>query len=118
MSSLLERRESATSRNQAAGSRLLPAGGIAFAAVLADWLAYGCTHPAAYTVDPADLRVYDSGGLIVRHVSPPYYLEYHWRGLQNLSGNAFVLVGAGLLVLLTAVAVRSRTRRASGARRA
>jgi alpha-1,2-mannosyltransferase len=46
----------------------------------------------------------------------PAYLEYHWRGLQNVSGNAFVLTGAGLLVLLAVVALRTRRRRASGAR--
>jgi len=55
-----------------AGSRLLLIGGAAFAVVLAGWLGYALTHPAWYTVDPADLHVYNSGGLIVRHVSPPY----------------------------------------------
>ncbi|MGH3293079.1 MAG: glycosyltransferase 87 family protein, partial [Trebonia sp.] len=44
----------------------------------------------------------------------PGFLEYHWRGLQNLSGNAFVLTGVALLVLLAVVAVR--TRRAAAAR--
>lgn len=38
----------------------------------------------------------------------PGYLEYHWRGLQNLSGNAFILTGVALLVLLAVVAVRTR----------
>ena len=37
----------------------------------------------------------------------PRFLEYHWRGLQNLSGNAFVLAGLALLVLLAVVAVRT-----------
>jgi alpha-1,2-mannosyltransferase len=46
----------------------------------------------------------------------PAYKEYHWQGLQNLSGNAFVLAGVALLVLLVVVALR--TRRASGAPRA
>ena len=27
---------------------------------------------ATCTVDPADLKVYNNGGLIIRHVSPPY----------------------------------------------
>ena len=71
MSSVLERRESATPRNQTAGSRLLLIGAASFAVVLLGWLAYALAHPAAYTVDPADLKVYDSGGLIIRHVSPP-----------------------------------------------
>ncbi|HEY0932424.1 MAG TPA: glycosyltransferase 87 family protein [Trebonia sp.] len=43
----------------------------------------------------------------------PGFREYHWRGLQNLSGNAFVLAGLALLVLLAVVAVR--TRRAAAA---
>lgn len=47
-------------------------GAASFAAVLLGWLAYALAHPAPYTVDPADLKVYDSGGLIIRHVSPPY----------------------------------------------
>ncbi len=38
----------------------------------------------------------------------PAFKEYHWRGLQNLSGNAYVLAGLALLILLTAVAVRTR----------
>jgi uncharacterized membrane protein len=46
----------------------------------------------------------------------PAYLEYRWRGLQNVSGNAFVLTGAGLLLLLAVVALRTRERSASGAR--
>jgi alpha-1,2-mannosyltransferase len=72
VSSVLERRESATPRDEIVRSRLLPVGGTAFAVVLAGWLAYASAHLAAYTVDPADLRVYVNGGLIVRHVSPPY----------------------------------------------
>lgn len=38
----------------------------------------------------------------------PAYKEYHWAGLQNLSGNAYVLAGLALLILLAAVAVRTR----------
>jgi alpha-1,2-mannosyltransferase len=38
----------------------------------------------------------------------PSFLEYHWSGLQNLAGNAFVLAGIALLILLVAVALRSR----------
>jgi alpha-1,2-mannosyltransferase len=46
----------------------------------------------------------------------PGFLEYHWRGLQNLSGNAFVLTGAAAAILLAVVAVR--TRRGAAARHA
>jgi hypothetical protein len=38
----------------------------------------------------------------------PSFLEYHWSGLQNLSGNAYILTGMALLVLLAVVALRSR----------
>ena len=40
----------------------------------------------------------------------PWFKEYHWAGLQNLSGNAYVLTGIALLVLLAVVAIRSRGR--------
>jgi len=35
----------------------------------------------------------------------PGYAEYHWHGLQLLTGNLYVLTGIALLVLLVAVAV-------------
>jgi alpha-1,2-mannosyltransferase len=83
VSSVLERRESATHRNQTAGLCLLLIGGASFAVVLLGWLIYAFTHTASYTIDPADLKVYNNGGLIIRHVSPPYnerfqYPLYDW----------------------------------------
>jgi alpha-1,2-mannosyltransferase len=83
VSSVLERRDSATPRNQRTKSRLLLIGGVSFAVVLAGWLTYAFTHATPYTADPADLQVYNSGGLIIRHVSPPYdarfyYPLYNW----------------------------------------
>src|SRR5215469_9864803 len=36
------------------------------------WAVYQAIHPLGYTLYPADLRVYRAGGLIVRHISPPY----------------------------------------------
>jgi alpha-1,2-mannosyltransferase len=83
VSSVLERHDSTTPRNQSTKSRLLLIGGVSFAVVLAGWLAYAFTHAAPYTVDPADLQVYNSGGLIIRHVRPPYdarhlYPLYDW----------------------------------------
>ena len=76
VSSVLQRRDSTTPRNQRTKSRLLLIGGVSFAVVLAGWLIYAFTHAAPYTVDPADLQVYDNGGLIMRHVSPPYDARY------------------------------------------
>jgi hypothetical protein len=38
----------------------------------------------------------------------PWFAEYHWHGLQNIAGNAYVLAGLALLVLLTVIALRTR----------
>jgi alpha-1,2-mannosyltransferase len=83
VSSVLERRDSVSLSNRLAGSRLLVIGVLTFTAVLVGWLVYACTHPAPATIDPVDLQVYRNGGLIVRHVSPPYdkafqYPLYDW----------------------------------------
>ncbi|WP_300614150.1 glycosyltransferase 87 family protein [Trebonia sp.] len=40
--------------------------------MLALWAIYSAIHPVGYTLYPADLKVYRDGGLIVRHISPPY----------------------------------------------
>lgn len=78
MSSVIERRESATSRNQMAGSRLLLISGLSFAVVLLGRPFCALTHMATYTVDPAELKVYNNGGLIIRHVSPPYSARFKY----------------------------------------
>ncbi len=83
MSSVLQRRESLTFSGRLSGGRLLVAGVVVFAAMLAGWLVYACTHGSYATIDPADLRVYDDGGLIIRHVRPTYdpsfkYPLYDW----------------------------------------
>ena len=69
--------------------RLAVAGIIAFAVILGSYLAYMAGHPYHWTLDPVDLGVYQSGGLIVRHVRPLYdpHLAaplYDWRGYENL----------------------------------
>jgi hypothetical protein len=48
------------------------AGIIAFAVILGGCLASLAVHPYHWTLDPVDLGVYRSGGLIVRHVRPWY----------------------------------------------
>jgi hypothetical protein len=40
----------------------------------------------------------------------PAFKEYHWTALQDLAGNAYILVGLALLILLAVVAFRSRSR--------
>ena len=67
------------------GAALLAAGLLAFAVVLGSYLAYKAIHPLIWTLDPVDLGVYRSGGLIVRHVQPPYNPHlaaplYQWPG--------------------------------------
>lgn len=69
--------------------RLAVAGIIAFVVVLGCYLAYGALHPSQWTLDPVDLGVYRSGGLIVRHVRPWYNPHlaaplYGWPGYDGL----------------------------------
>jgi alpha-1,2-mannosyltransferase len=52
--------------------RVLILGIAVFAVVLVGWLVYTVGHPAGDTLYPVDLGVYRDGGLIVRHISPPY----------------------------------------------
>ena len=44
----------------------------------------------------------------MRYGDNPAFLEYHWRGLQLLAGNAYVLAGLLLLVILGIIAWSSR----------
>ncbi len=67
------------------GTALLAAGLLAFAVILASYVAYMASHPQNWTLDPVDLGVYQSGGLIVRHVQPLYNPHlaaplYQWPG--------------------------------------
>jgi len=58
------------SDEQRAGKWLLPAGLLAFAAVLGVYLTYLLRHPLGWTLHALDLHVYYSGGLVARHVRP------------------------------------------------
>ena len=71
------------------GYWLLLAGLGAFAVALGLYVIYMVIHPKDYTMDPVDLAVYRSGGLIVRHVRPLYNPHlaaplYDWIGYGNL----------------------------------
>ena len=46
--------------------------------------------------------------IFIKNGDLPWFKEYHWTGLQNLAGNAYILTGIALLVLLAVVALRSR----------
>jgi alpha-1,2-mannosyltransferase len=81
---VLERLGSVTPGKKAASTRVLVIGAVAFVIVLAGWLIYSSTRPGWYTFFPTDLGVYRDGGLIVRHVTPPYngkyaYPLYDWQ---------------------------------------
>lgn len=45
----------------------------------------------------------------------PWYAEYHWHGIELLTGNAFILGGLAVLVILAVAAVRTRRASRSGA---
>jgi alpha-1,2-mannosyltransferase len=73
----------------AAGRRLLLTGLVAFALALGLYVIYTVIHPKSFTMDPVDLAVYRSGGLIVRHVRPLYDPRlaaplYDWAGYGKL----------------------------------
>jgi alpha-1,2-mannosyltransferase len=71
VSSVLDRHDTAPDR-RLRGMRVLVLGIIVFVVVLTVWVVYAVVHPAGDTLYPVDLGVYRDGGLIVRHVSPPY----------------------------------------------
>jgi alpha-1,2-mannosyltransferase len=72
VSSVVDRLGVPTPGAKVTGTRLLIAGVVAFVGVLAVWAIYTLNHSSGYTLYPADLDVYRDGGLIVRHISPPY----------------------------------------------
>jgi Glycosyltransferase family 87 len=72
VSSVLERLGVAAPGERVRNTRILIAGVAVFVVVLAIWALYIAIHPPGFTLYPVDLGVYRAGGLIVRHVSPPY----------------------------------------------
>ena len=43
-----------------------------------------------------------------RHGDRPWFAEYHWHGIELLTGNAFLLGGLAVLAILIAAAIRTR----------
>ena len=72
MNSVLERHRATAPGERVRNTRILIAGAVVFVVVLAIWAIYIAIHPPGFTLYPVDLGVYRAGGLIVRHVSPPY----------------------------------------------
>jgi alpha-1,2-mannosyltransferase len=86
---VLTRPQSAARHDDAPGRWLLLAGLVAFGVALGGYVIYMVGHPKGYTMDPVDLAVYRSGGLIVRHIRPYYdpHLAaplYDWVGYGKL----------------------------------
>ncbi len=80
---MLDRPGVAPSGQQVRGTPFLAVGALAFGGILALWAVYEAIRPLGYTLFPVDLQVYRNGGLIVRHISPPYdarltYPLYNW----------------------------------------
>jgi alpha-1,2-mannosyltransferase len=87
--SVLSRPESPARHENAPGWWLLLAGLIVFGLALGGYVVYMVGHAKGYTMDPVDLAVYRSGGLIVRHIRPYYdpHLAaplYDWAGYGKL----------------------------------
>jgi alpha-1,2-mannosyltransferase len=86
---VLTRPQAPAGERRALGGWLLLAGLAAFAVALGLYVIYTVIHPKAFTMDPVDLAVYRSGGLIVRHVRPLYNPHlaaplYDWVGYGQL----------------------------------
>lgn len=75
-------------RQRRAAWLLLAAGVVAFGAALAVYIVYAATHPLPQWINTVDLRVYQDGGLIVRHISfyHPHRASplYDWPGFEGL----------------------------------
>jgi alpha-1,2-mannosyltransferase len=87
--SVLTRTKPPTGEQGKPGRWLLLAGLGAFALALGLYVIYMVIHPKSFTMDPVDLAVYRSGGLIVRHVRPLYNPHlaaplYDWIGYGKL----------------------------------
>jgi alpha-1,2-mannosyltransferase len=87
--SVLTRPQAPAGETQPSGRRILLVGAVVFAVALAGYVIYAVIHPKNFTLDPVDLAVYRSGGMIVRHVAPLYnsHLKaplYDWVGYGKL----------------------------------
>jgi alpha-1,2-mannosyltransferase len=87
--SVLTRQQAPAGETKKPGNWLLLAGLVAFAVALGGYVIYMVIHPKSFTMDPVDLAVYRSGGLIVRHISPLYNPHlasplYDWVGYGKL----------------------------------
>ena len=87
--SVLTRTKAPSGEQEKPGNWLLLVGLGTFAVVLGLYVIYMVIHPKNFTMDPVDLAVYRSGGLVVRHVRPLYNPRlaaplYDWVGYGKL----------------------------------
>jgi len=85
--SVLSRPQAPAGKTKTPG--LLWAGLGVFVLALGLYVIYTVIHPKSFTMDPVDLAVYRSGGLIVRHIRPLYDPRlaaplYDWVGYGKL----------------------------------
>jgi alpha-1,2-mannosyltransferase len=66
------------------------------------------TGPGNFTKGLIWAAPYSPVKLYIELGDQPYFKEYHWTGLQDLAGNAYILTGIALLILLTVIALRCR----------
>ena len=66
------------------------------------------TGPGNFTKGLIWAGPYSKVTIFIARGDLPSFKEYHWRGLQNLAGNAYILTGIAMLVIL-AVAARRMT---------
>src|ERR1700678_2857238 len=83
------------------------AGIVVFAAVRAGWAIYDAGRSSGWTLYPVDLGVYRDGGLIVRHISPPYNAKlgsplYDW-GANTTTQFTYTLFAAVAYALISYV---------------
>jgi alpha-1,2-mannosyltransferase len=90
----------------------LGCGGVAVALLLifAPWPGRLWSHPSTGAGDFVDGLIWAGPNTAVtkyvKFGDEPWFKEYHWVGLQNLSGNAYILAGIAMLVLISIVALR------------
>jgi len=87
--SVLVRQQAAGPAQRTRRTWLLGAGAAAFVVAVGLYAVYAAIHPYNWTLDPVDLAVYRSGGLIVRHIRPDYNPHlydplYEWGGYGAL----------------------------------
>ncbi len=87
-------------------------------ALAAGMLALYGAWPGSLWGEPSDLGPFSLGliwqppntnpAVYYRRGDQPWYVEYHWHGIQLLTGNAYLLGALGLLAVLIVVTLRNR----------